>query len=100
MLALRGALLPEESDDQVGSDFFFAQMALLLIGRVALLDFFFSNGKNPQTFATSTCFIRLQGWSLDSVSKEWMPMGSLDEATDFLVEAQREANCQKVFGGQ
>ena len=62
--------------------------------------FFFSNGKNPQTFATSTCFSRLQGWSLDSVSKEWMPMGSLDEATDFLVEAQREANCQKVFGGQ
>lgn len=93
MLALRGALLPEESDDQVGSDFFFCSDG-------CFVGFFFSNGKNPQTFATSTCFSRLQGWSLDSVSKEWMPMGSLEEATDFLVEAQREANCQKVFGGQ
>ena len=61
MLALRGALLPEESDDQVGSEnIFFAQMALLLIGRVALLDFFFER-KKPQTFCHLNMFQSFAG---------------------------------------
>lgn len=61
VLALRGALLPEESDDQVGSEnIFFAQMALLLIGRVALLDFFFER-KKPQTFCHLNMFQSFAG---------------------------------------